>query len=613
MEQNRCIFCMYELESESRRCPNCKKAVWEYQWNRRWLRPYTVLKNRYMIGAVLGEGASGITYLAYDMKEQSAAAVKEYFPVGKVFREEGTQTVYVSDADKTEAFISGLGQYKAEAERLAGKRHIDGLVEEKDYFTDNQTGYIVMEYLSGRSLKEYLRQSHQIQPETASKILLPVMRAVLSLHGEGMVHCDISPDNLLFDKNNNLKIIDLGSARRIGEIDGSKELKEGYAPPEQYTEKENIGPWTDVYAVCAVWYEMVTERKVPSATERLKKDLLKPLSEYTRVQKGQEQAILQGLSLEIQKRYFSVENLMTRLGLSYEGMESCCEAIRKEWGGLWIQLTTRVGRNTGKAAGSGRARRCLKRMAAVCLCMVIIASLMVGGVWVYCRKYPEKAVEYYLKRDKKEAAGHIGVIREDMDFPEYKEDMDFVKKNASSVNNESAVSIQYDMTEKTAKEWGKVSNSVQRFYLKESTMKKVLDMWMAPETAKEGAVSFQGSVQVRRAGRKAMKVSFLKTKTYVYDQMEVMVESDLNSCRVTEITLKGPYKGMEESVSGLLPMISPESLLTETDVREIMEQADASSTHSIEFLINAKCRIYVTREGMGENGERSYRISLCAG
>ena len=79
METKRCIFCMQEIDSTEERCPHCKKAVWEYGWKPGWIRPYTVLQERYMIGQALGEGAFGVTYLAYDNKEKKSVAIKAYF------------------------------------------------------------------------------------------------------------------------------------------------------------------------------------------------------------------------------------------------------------------------------------------------------------------------------------------------------------------------------------------------------------------------------------------------------------------------------------------------------------------------------------------------------
>ena len=101
---------------------------------------------------------------------------------------------------------------------------------------------------------------------------MPVMEALMHLHSRGILHGDISPDNLLFDKNGSLKLIDFGAALQKGETRREKNLKEGYAPVEQYQDKEKIGPWSDIYALCAVWYEMVTGHKVPSAPERAKKE-----------------------------------------------------------------------------------------------------------------------------------------------------------------------------------------------------------------------------------------------------------------------------------------------------------------------------------------------------
>lgn len=243
METKRCIFCMQEMPTEEKKCPACGKGPWQYQWKPGWIQPYTILYDRYLIGTALGEGAFGVTYLAWDEKAGEKAAIKAY---------------------KKET----PGR---EAEFFEAAGEIPGLVKKKEVFREDGREYLALEYLEGGSLKEYLKNHRTIPASEAKDLLLPAMKAAAGLHSKGIVHCDISPDNLLFAADGKLSLIDLGAAARKGGVRTEKELKPGYAPMELYQEKEKIGPWTDIYAFCAVWYEMVTGRKAPAAPDRMKR------------------------------------------------------------------------------------------------------------------------------------------------------------------------------------------------------------------------------------------------------------------------------------------------------------------------------------------------------
>lgn len=610
MEKKRCIFCMHEMDNDSKRCPKCRKGAWEYQWNSRWLRPYTRLNERYMIGIALGEGAAGITYLAYDMQEEVMVAVKEYYPDGKVRREPETQDVTGCGEQADKEFQNGLSQYQNGALRLVGKRKIPGLVEEKEFFTAHGTGYIVMEYLSGQSLKSFIKKSRQIQPGQAAGMLKPVMEALLYLHSEGMIHCDISPDNLLFDQEGELKLIDLGAARQKGETGAERQLKEGYASPELYQEKEKIGPWTDLYALCAVWYEMMTGKKVPAAPERLKKDTLKPPSELVKIVPELEQALMQGLSLDIQRRYFSVENLMQRSSISCEEAGQLSGDIRREWGELWIRFTTQVEQMRGKKKGHLRLRRWLKRGLVVCLTLMAVLAAAGGSLWLYCRRYPEKVVEYELRKDRKEAERTDGKEAEDIDAPEYKADLAFIKANAATVNDEPETFTTYQITRKTAKEWGKPGNWNEKFYLKADTMKKALEVWKCGAEVEVQDPNFTGSVMVRKTQKKEMKIDLSLKESYVYGETRITVTSDYNDHRITQVSFEGFKEELFSFLSDLLPVISPESYLAKDEIEELLQYEKESETGSASVKINAKCWISISLYGEEEDKEAKYLLTV---
>lgn len=287
-----------------------------------WLLEETLLHEKYQIKKVLGQGGFGITYLAYDQTLQQNVAIKEYFPV-KIVRRLGntlrkgqgeyelsaTAMVYPQNGQE-EKYLNGMQNFLEEAQVLFGKFDVEGLAAVKDYFEENGTAYIVMEYLSGPTLQEYEKEHKGKISEKQAEILLePVINALAYIHSIGIVHCDISPDNLIFNKEGQLKLIDFGAAKNKKKEKEEQYCKGGYTAPEQYLEKEFVGPWSDVYSLCAVWYEMLTGIKVPPAVERLQKDRLKNMTMASEVSEQTNNILKKGLSLEIQKRYFSVLNL----------------------------------------------------------------------------------------------------------------------------------------------------------------------------------------------------------------------------------------------------------------------------------------------------------------
>ena len=164
-----CMGCMTELSDVHEKCPKCGFSIEEYNQKRssRALPPMTILAGKYLLGKVLGEGGFGITYLGWDLNKEEKIAVKECFPSGLVYRDSimsGKGTVTVIN-DRQEYFKKALKSFAQEAENLKRFNHCPGIVSVRDFFYENETAYIVMEYIEGVSLKEYLKQKGGKNPE----------------------------------------------------------------------------------------------------------------------------------------------------------------------------------------------------------------------------------------------------------------------------------------------------------------------------------------------------------------------------------------------------------------------------------------------------------------
>ena len=198
----------------------------------------------------------------------------------------------------------------------------EGIVKALDFFEINNTAYIVMEYLEGITLKQYLRENQRIAPEDLIELLVPLIESLDEIHSQGMIHRDISPDNIMVLPDGRIKLMDFGAARdytEFGEKSLSIVLKPGYAPPEQYQTHGIQGPWTDIYALCATMYKCITGENPPDAIERVMDDHLKKISAFgISVLPQIEEAIIKGMSVAANDRYQNVGDFCEDLYGGYE-------------------------------------------------------------------------------------------------------------------------------------------------------------------------------------------------------------------------------------------------------------------------------------------------------
>ena len=287
------------------------------------LRKETRLIGRYTIEGVLGQGGFGITYLGIDELHEKKVAIKEFFPQGIVTRNiEYEDTVTVTFVGEKANYEKGKERFLKEARTMAKFSKDEGIVKALDFFEINNTAYIVMEYLEGITLKRYLRENQRIAPEDLIELLVPLIESLDEIHSQGMIHRDISPDNIMVLPDGRIKLMDFGAARdytEFGEKSLSIVLKPGYAPPEQYQTHGVQGPWTDIYALCATMYKCITGENPPDAIERVMDDSLKKISEFGIVIPPQEEAaIIKGMSVSAKDRYQDIKDFCEDLYGGYE-------------------------------------------------------------------------------------------------------------------------------------------------------------------------------------------------------------------------------------------------------------------------------------------------------
>lgn len=272
------------------------------------LRMGTRLNNRYLIQGVLGEGGFGITYVGMDEVLCQKVAVKEFFPRGAITRNnQQTNEVVSVYGTKAANFHRGEEKFLQEARTLAQFNNVAGVVRVQDFFRENGTAYIVMEYLEGITLKQYLQTYGPISVEEMQNIFAPILEALDKIHQNGVIHRDISPDNIMCLPEGEVKLMDFGAARDYTDYSAeglSVILKMGFAPIEQYDSHGKQGPWTDIYALGATMYQCLTGRKPDDATKRSLEDtLVSPSMLGVRIAPPVEYAIMRALQIRPADRY----------------------------------------------------------------------------------------------------------------------------------------------------------------------------------------------------------------------------------------------------------------------------------------------------------------------
>ena len=276
MKLSKCPGCMEDFSHYP--CPNCGYDPSNAKNTEYALSPETILAGKYLVGKVLGQGGFGITYIGWDIALERKVAIKEYYPSGHVSRSPGTlQLTWYSSEPSQAARQDGMQIFLKEARKMVKVENIPGVVRVLDLFQENGTAYIIMEYVQGTTLKTYLQKNGPIPWEQAKQIFYPVISAMEQVHQAGLVHRDLSPDNLMLTPNGDVKILDLGAAKDLNLNSGASSMqvaKSGFSPLEQYVHRGSSGPWTDVYAMAATIYYAITGTLPPNAVDRLACDTL---------------------------------------------------------------------------------------------------------------------------------------------------------------------------------------------------------------------------------------------------------------------------------------------------------------------------------------------------
>lgn len=311
-----CPYCMGSVRP-GEPCPACGLTQGSYTPAPHHLPPGTVLMDRYLIGRALGEGGFGITYIGRDLRLEMKVAIKEYFPSDRAARDaDASMDVHSCMGRGNPGYEQGLSRFLCEARTMARMEKQPQIVMVRDYFEANNTAYIVMEYVEGTNFIDLAaRRGGRIPASELFPLIEPLFTALSAMHKAGLIHRDISPDNLMLEQGS-VRLLDFGCARESSQGTDSTmavALKQGYAPIEQY-QCMGQGPWTDVYALSATIYFCLTGRVPPKSLDRLLSDeLAAPRALGVDITLEQQRALLRGMEINPEKRCQTVDELYSGL------------------------------------------------------------------------------------------------------------------------------------------------------------------------------------------------------------------------------------------------------------------------------------------------------------
>ncbi len=320
----RCLNCMKTFNEQFGVCPHCGFQPGTPPKEAYHLHPGTELNGHYIIGTTVGFGGFGITYRAWDRVLEKMVAIKEFYPNGIVNRVPGEKEVIIYSGNRADEFLNGKIRFLAEARNMARFNTHPNIVNVYEFFEENNTAYIAMEFLEGMSYKQYIAQHNgRVDCQTAVNVVLSVTDALREIHKVKIIHRDISPDNIFMvpvdqqATNYKVKLIDFGAARfSSGEEEKTLSiiLKPGYAPPEQYRSRSKQGPWTDIYAVGAVLYRSVTGRMPEESVNRVVEDHLPPPNALVpEIPQYLSDTIMRAMALSQELRFQNVDQFQAAL------------------------------------------------------------------------------------------------------------------------------------------------------------------------------------------------------------------------------------------------------------------------------------------------------------
>lgn len=574
----KCIFCMNEKEESEQICPVCKKGLWEYKWREGFLEPYIVLRSKYMIGAALEQDGHTVQYAGYDLVLEQKVLVYEYLE--EFWRTEKEQKV----------------------KGMFGKTLSSGMAVIKDYFLENGKGYMITTSPEGEILENYIKEKHKIEEEEVIRLLRPVLRAVSGLHAAGQIHGNITPEHLIVMKDGTLRLLADCKGREI------KESTDEYKAPEQQDDTGILGPWTDIYALCAVWYEMVTGHRIQKVSDRMKKDNVRSPHWYTKISDKTERALMRGISLESQMRFFSIGNLLESIDLPREEEEREMGVIRHIWGDAWLNTSQQEKKRRREKRVKGYL---LKRMAIGMICLTVLAGVSAAGIYAYIQTHQPDYFAWKVDREKEKVKNEQKEKVFDKKDSEYAEIRNYLLQYGEEKKYNG-----YTKYAVKKKDWDKCpidQGGENTFCIDFETAKDAVEYYMGIEQKLDLADEIGSMLgYMQDNGEEKIQLSASTDETYkVRGRTETVIFTyDPLSGRLIGIEYQGSKERCSRFLEEISPLLFTETCLTKNEYKElgkipIKNKESVSLRLSARYLINFSCR-----DNFGMDGDLTYSIAI---
>lgn len=314
-----CLNCMNPVPKGSSRCSSCGSTIGSTPVSPNALKPGSILNGKYLIGKTLGQGGFGITYIGLNLTNQQKVAIKEFFPscTGMVSRKDNAEVVWIREMTTQAGKDISTQSFLKEARKMAKVDSVPCIVSVRSVFSENNTCYIVMDYIEGENLADRLKRRGVMTFPECAKLLAPIIFYMDQMHRNGIIHRDISPDNIMITSSGSPMLLDLGAAKEIdvqkkdGTMQSSQLVhKNGFSPLEQYLTTEKIGPWTDVYATCATIYYCCTGIVPPTSPDRINGESLKS---HPNLSSEAYRLLESGMAINSEKRIQNMHSLLSQL------------------------------------------------------------------------------------------------------------------------------------------------------------------------------------------------------------------------------------------------------------------------------------------------------------
>lgn len=381
MKINRCSKCMEEIHSYP--CPRCKFDIASFQPKSYALAPNTILHGRYLLGVPLGQGGFGITYIAWDLAEKKKVAIKELYPSGHASRYStgGTDVIWSGDRESKLLMVDGPAVFRKEAAKMQKLKDVPQVVQVCEVFTDNNTAYIVMDFVAGITLKDYLMENGPLNWDKTQKLLVPAIEAMIRVHKAGLIHRDISPDNMMIEPSGKIRILDLGAAKDLNTNSGASSMivaKGGFSPLEQYSQRGGSGTWTDVYALAATICYTLSGKTLPASVDRVNGDAdLWEQPVYKKLPPHVLAALQKALAVSPKDRTQTMEQFLSDLRLSKPDVK---KTEAKKVDAQKPDAAIPKAPNPEKKKKSGRSTAAIVTLVLLCCVAIVAIGIRFGSV-----------------------------------------------------------------------------------------------------------------------------------------------------------------------------------------------------------------------------------------